>query len=225
MTFKINDQLVTALCACMLFLACAGCATNSYNSTGEWQQPRTRDVPFQTVLVIAIVPDSDARRVFEQTVAEAITDGGATGIAAYSLSRQRASQLTREMVVTMAENVGADSVLVARVLGRDLQAGKDPDETIVHAGPVTTVVQNEDASFTRALTTDYAVEVLPGSMVIEADAVLETSLYEPATGDKLVYWASTRGHFEIGAHYPVMAVAHRFALSLARQLRSDQVIR
>jgi hypothetical protein len=118
----------------------------------------------------------------------------------------------------------ARPTLVARVLGRAFQLGKDPDETIFHAGPVTKVVRNEDSSFTRALTTNYAVEVLPGSMVIEADAVLETSLYEPATGDKLVYQATTRGHFELGAHYPVEEVAQRFALSLAKRLSSDQVI-
>jgi hypothetical protein len=224
MTFRKNYRIVGILCACMLNLATAGCATTSYNSSGEWQQPRTRDVPFQTVLVIAIVPDANARHTFEQTVAEAITDGGARGIAVYSLSRQKAAKLTREMVVAMAENSGADSVLVARVLDRATQVGKSQEETIFHAGPVTKVVQNEDATFTRALTTNYAIEVVPGSMVIEADAVLVSSLYEPATGDKLVYRATTRGHFELGADYRVEEVAYRFALSLAKRLRSDQVI-
>jgi len=224
MTLKKNHRIVGALCACMLGLVVAGCATTSYKTTGEWQQPRTRDVPFQTVLVIAIVPDANARRTFEQTVAEAITDGGARGIVAYSLSGQKAPKLTRETVVAMAENSGADSVLVARVLDRATQVGKSQEETIFHAGPVTKVVQNEDASFTRALTTNYAVEVVPGSMVIEADAVLESSLYEPATGDKLVYRATTRGHFELGADYRVEEVAYRFALSLAKRLRSDRVI-
>ena len=224
MNLRKNHRIVGVLCACMFYLAAAGCATTSYNSTGEWQQPRTRDVPFQTVLVVAIVPDSNARRTFERTVAEAITDGGAIGIAAYSLSRQRAPELTREMVVAMAENTGADSVLVARVLDRATQVGKSQEETIFHAGPVTKVVQNEDATFTRALTTNYAIEVVPGSMVIKADAVLESSLYEPATGDKLVYRATTQGHFELGADYRVEEVAHRFALSLAKRLRSDQVI-
>lgn len=225
MTLRKNHRIVGVLCACMLNLAAAGCATTSYNSTGEWQQPRTRDVPFQAVLVIAIVPDSHARRAFEQTVAEAITDGGARGIAAYSGSGQRAPKLTRDMVVAMAESSGADSVLVTRILDRAAQLGKSREEVIVHVGPTTKVVQNEDASFTRALTTNYAIEVVPGSLVIEADAVLESSLYEAATGYKLVYRATTRGHFELGADHPIEEVAYRFALSIAKRLRSDQVIR
>ncbi len=225
MTLRKNHRIVGVLCACMLGLAAAGCATTSYNSTGEWQQPRTRDVPFQTVLVIAIVPDSNARRTFEKTVAEAITDGGAIGIPGYSLRGRNAPKLSRDIVVAMAENSGADSVLVTRLLDQTAQVGKSQEETIFHAGPVTKVVQNEDATFTRALTTNYAIEVVPGSMVIKANAVLESSLYEPATGDKLVYRATTRGHFELGAGYRVEEAAYRFALSLAKRLRKDQVIR
>ncbi len=224
MTLRKNNRIVGVLCAFMLGLAAASCATTFYNSTGEWQQPRTRDVPFKTVLVIAIVPDPQARRVFEQTVAEAITDGGARGITVYSLSGQMAPKLSRDMVVAMAENSGADSVLITRVLDRAAQVGRSQEETIFHAGPVTKVVQSEDASLTRSLTTNYAVEVVPGSLVIEADAVLESLLYEPATGDRLVYRVTTRGHFELGGHYPIEEVAYRFALSIAKRLRSDQVI-
>ncbi len=224
MSLRKNHRIVGVLCACMLGLVATGCATTSYNSTGEWQQPRTRDVPFQTVLVVTVVPDSRARRAFEQTVAKAITEGSARGVAAYSSSGQKAPELTRDMVVAMAESSGADSVLVTRILDRAAQLGKSREEAIVHVGPTTKVVQNEDASFTRALTTNYAIEVVPGSFVIKADAVLESSLYELATGDKLVYRATTRGHFELGADYRVEEVAYRFALSLAKRLRSDQVI-
>lgn len=225
MTLRKNHRIVGVLCACVLGLAAAGCATTSYNSTGEWQQPRTRDVPFQTVLVVTIVPDSNARRTIEQTVAEAITDGSARGVAAYSLSGQNSPELTRDMVVAMAENSGADSVLVTKVLDQAAQLGKSQEEAYVHLGRTTKVVQDEDASFTRALTTNYAVEVVPGSLVIEADAVLESSLYEAATGYKLAYRATTRGHFQLGVDDPIEGVANRFALAIVKRLRSDQVIR
>jgi hypothetical protein len=87
------------------------------------------------------------------------------------------------------------------------------------------VVQSEDSSFTRSLTTNYAIEVVPGNLVIEADAVLESSLYEVATGYKLVYRATTRGHFELGGYEGIEHVANRFALAVVKRLRSDQVIR
>jgi outer membrane lipoprotein SlyB len=225
MALRKNHRIVGVLCACMLGLAAAGCATTSYNSTGEWQQPRSRDVPFQNVLVVTIVPDSDARRAFEKTVADAITDGSAWGVAAYSISGETASKLTKDMVVAMAEESGADSVLVTKVLDRAAQLARDREEAIVHVGPITKVVQSEDSSFTRSLTTNYAIEVVPGSLVIEAEAVLESSLYEVATGYKLVYRATTRGHFELSGYDRIEQVADRFALAVIKRLRSDQVIR
>ena len=225
MTLRKNHRIVGVLCACMLGLAAGACGTTSFKSTGEWQQPRTRDVPFQTVLVVTNVPDTHARRTFEQTVAASITDGGARGVAASSLSGRKAPKLSRDTVVAMAEKSGADSVLVTIILDQEAQLGKSQEEAYVHVGPITKVVQNEDASFTRSLTTNYAIEVVPGSLVMEADAVLESSLYEAATGYKLVYRAMTRGHFELGFEDPVEGVANRFALAIVERLRSDQVIR
>ena len=66
---------------------------------------------------------------------------------------------------------------------------------------------------------------MPGSLVIEADVVMESSLYEPATGDKLVYRATTRGQFEFGPDDHVEVVAYRFADTITKRLRSDGVIR
>lgn len=226
MTLTKSHRIVCVLYTCLWALATTGCATtSSYDSTGEWQQPRTRDVPFETVLVIAIVPDSNARRVVEKTVAEAITDGGARGIAAYGAGGKNAEKLTRETVIAMAESSGADSVLVTRVMDRAVQAGKTQDEAILYVGPTTKVVHDEDSSFTRSLTTNYAVDVTTGSFVVDADTVLESSLYELAAGDKLVYRAMTQGHFEVSATHPVEEAAYHFALSIAERLRSDQVIR
>ncbi len=225
MAIRKHKQIVGVLCACMLGLMAAGCATTSYTSTGEWQQPRSRDVPFRNVLVVTIVPDSDARRMFEKTVADAITDGGAQGVAAYSISGETASKLNKDVVVALAENSGADSVLVTRILDQAAQLAREREEALLHVGPTTKVVQSEDSSFTRSLTTNYAVELVPGSLVIEADAVLESSLYEVATGYKLVYQATTRGHFELSGYDSIERVANSFALAFVKRLRSDQVIR
>jgi len=225
MASRKNHWIIGVLCACMLGLVAAGCGTTSYNSTGQWQQPRNRDVPFQNVLVVTIVPDSNARREFEKTVADAITDGSAQGIAAYSISGETASELTKDIVVAMAENSGADSVLVTKVLDRAAQLAREREDAIVYVGPTTKVVQSEDSSFTRSLTTNYAVELVPGSLVIEADAVLESSLYEVATGYKPVYRATTRGHFELSGYDTIEYVANSFALAVVKRLRSDQVIR
>jgi hypothetical protein len=221
-----NYRATGHLCTCMLALAAAGCAATSGTSVGEWQQPRTREAPYQTVLVVAVAPDSNARRVFEQTVAAAITDGGGRGIGAYTLSQQvGTSKLSKEVVIAMAEKSGADAVLVTRMLSQEAHQGKSQEEAILHVGRSTSVAQNEDASMTAVMTSNYAVEVVPGSMVIEADAVMESSLYEPATGEKLIYRATTRGHLELGPGDRVEQFAQRFALTLSQRLRSDGVIR
>ena len=214
------------LCACALAFLTTGCATTSNSSTGEWQQPRVHKTPYQTVLVVAAMPNRDVRRAMDQTLAGAITDGGTKGVSGFALARQmEVSTLTRDLVITMAKESGADAVIVTRILGSDAQIGERRGEIAVKYNPGVVVTQNEDSSMTSVMASEYWIEVADATSVIDGGAVLESYLYEPVTGDKLIYRATSRGNFRLDGGERIEGIAQDFALLIARQLRSDGVIR
>lgn len=214
------------LCACTLAVLSAGCATTSSSSKGEWQQPQVRKTPYQNILVIAAMPDRDVRRAFDQILAEEITDGGAKGISGFSVAREmEVSTLSRDLVIAMAEKTGADAVIVTRIMDRDAQIGERRGDVVVKYNPGVMVTENADASMTSVMASNYWVEVTPGSSTVDGDAILESLLYEPFTGDKLIYRATSQGTFRINAGERIEGVAENFAILIAKQLRRDGVIR
>jgi len=211
----------------LLALAAAGCATSGSNrSAGHWLQAETqRDVPYQTILVVGISPDSMARRAFEETLAKEISEGDSTGVPAFKIRSQMGSpELSKEVVIAMAETAGADAVIVVRAVKQEIYAGKSQEDVIVHLGRQVRVNESEDGNITTAVASNYSVEVVPGSMILEDDAVVQSSLYETATGDQLIYRAITNAHLELDGSGGVQMVAYHLALSIAKQLRRDGVI-
>lgn len=226
MTPKITQRIGSLLCVYMLAVLIGGCASTSTSSTGEWQQPRVRKTPYQTVLVITAMPDANVRRAFDQTLVAQITKGGAKGINGYALSRQMETpKLDREVVIAMARETGADAIIVTRVLDRSGQLGEHRGDVVAKYNPGVVYTQNEDASMTSVMASNYWVEVTQATTVIDGDALVQSYLYELATGDKLIYRTTTHGNFRIGPGRYAEGVGQEFALNIAKQLRSDGVIR
>lgn len=213
------------LCVCVLAAVTAGCATTSSGSAGEWQQPQLRKAPYQTVLVVAVMPDREVRRAIDQILAAEISKGDAKGISGFSVAREmEESKLSRDLVIAMAEKTGADAVIITRVVDKDARIGDRRGDVVVKYNPGVLVTTSEDSSMSSVMASNYWVEVTPGSSTIDGDAVLESYLYEPATGDKLIYRATSQGKFRINAGERIEGVAEDFAVLISKQLRRDGVI-
>ena len=202
----------------------AGCATTSNTATGRWQSPKTRTEPFESVLLVAVAKRDDARRAFEATLANAISSSGSAR-ATTTYDSILISNLSKEAIVNLAERANADAVLVTRIIGQSVQAGSMADEVITHWGPAVSVSHNEDSSMTTVVSSNRWTDVVPGAATLETDNVLETSIYEPRTGDRLVYRATMKAQFEIGPNQTAEMGAAVLAQELVRQLRKDRVIR
>jgi hypothetical protein len=223
-----TDRITERVFVVMLLAIVAGCAstTTSSDSSGSWQHGRSADAPFNTVFIIAIAADSNAREAFEQALAKSIDDAGGNGIAAHRYGRQMGfKKLTRDIVLDLANKSGSDAILITRVLDQEMATGISQEEIIVHVGPMVRVAQNEDASMTAIVASNYAVEIVPGSMVVEADTLLESRVYQPSTGDKLLYRATTDTHFEMGPGDSIEAAAYEYGIAIGQLLRKDGVIR
>lgn len=227
MKFISTGRTVLCLLVSVLLVVTVGCASTSISSdsSGNWQHGHSEYAPFMTVIVVAVAPDSSARDVFEQALVKSIGQHGGEGIAAHKYGRRMgSSQLTRDIVLEMVEQTGADAILLTRVAGQHAAAGVSQEETIVHVGPTVRVAQNEDKSMTAVVASNYAVEIVPGTMVIKADTVLESLVYRPAAGDDPVYRATTDAHFEMGPGDHPEEAAYNYALAIGKLLRKDGVI-
>jgi hypothetical protein len=210
---------------CLLAVLTAGCASTSSSSKGEWQPTQVRETPYQKVLVVAVMPDREVRRAMDQILAAEISDRGANGISGFAVAREMGvSELSRDLVIAMAEKTGADAIIVTKVVNRDAQIGDRRGEVVTKFNPGVVVTTSEDGSMSSVMASRYWVEVTPGSSTIDGDAILESYLYEPATGDKLIYRATSQGDFRIGAGERIEGVAEEFAILIAKQLHRDGVI-
>lgn len=210
--------------ASLLVSACTTTETSS-DVTGNWLQ-ESGDAPFETVIVFGVAPDQRAREAFEDALARNITEAGARGIAGHRYARRtNVEELTTENVIEMIKQTGADAVLLTRMIDQEVAQGLSKEETILHVGPTVRVAQNEDASMTAVMASNYAVEVVPGSATIKANTVLESIVFRPLLTDQPVYRAMTDARFEFGPGDVVEEAALRFADAIARQLRQDDVIR
>jgi hypothetical protein len=200
-----------------------GCVTTSNTVSGAWQSPKTRTEPFHSVLVVAAAPRDDARRAFEITLANAIVSGG-NAKATTTFGSIRTSDLSKDAVVRLAERAEADAVLVTRILNQSFKDGKTAEEVITHRGRAVSVSHVEDTNMTMVISSNQWTEVVPGTMIIKADTVLETSVYEPRTGERLIYRATMMAQFDLGPNQPFEMGAAIFAKEMANHLRKDGVI-
>jgi len=111
-----SARLVLALAALALRVAHADEVTETYRDRGF-------DGTVSSVLVVGVTPDTNVRRMFENSMLRALRDAHITGDS--SLARMGSSEpLTADAVAAAAERADADAVLVTRVL--DVQT-ENPD--------------------------------------------------------------------------------------------------
>lgn len=202
----------------------SGCAGTSSSASGAWQSPRTQTEPFSSFLIVAAVPRDDARRAFEMTLANEISAaGGAKARTSYGSILTR--DLSKDALVTLAARTSSQALIVTRVLDQSLKDGKTADQVVTHYGPAVSVSHDEAHDLTVVMASSYWTEVQEGSAIIEADSLLEMSVYEPATGDRLIYRARMDAKFDLGPNQPIEMAAAVFADEMVKRLRKDGVIR
>lgn len=207
-------------------LLIGACASTSSSTAGNWQGSAGSQSPVNKVIIFAFSPDANAREAFEQSLSRAVSAGGTEGIAGHRYARlSGTSELTKDTILALVEKSGADAVIVTRVMNTGIQGDKTQEEAILHVGPTATVTQNEDASMSAVMVSNYAVEVVPGSTMIKANTVLETTVYKIATGEVPVYRATTNAHYDFDAGTRIEEAVHQFATDIDRKLRKDGVIR
>lgn len=101
-------------------LVAAGCAPTAL--VHEWKSPGYTGRPFDRVLVLAASPDPEVRRVYEEAFVQELAAMGLTAMAAHAVIEGQGKASEQQIQEAVGE-VGADAVLVTRMIGRQHQMG------------------------------------------------------------------------------------------------------
>lgn len=100
-----------------------GCATGTSIST-KWIEPKFSGPPLSRLLVVGISRQAAVRRVFEDTVTAVLAEQGVAAVASYS-AMPAGAPVEADTVAQAARAAGADGVLVARLVGRQVETRRD----------------------------------------------------------------------------------------------------
>jgi hypothetical protein len=96
----------------------AACNKSKTSIPLSWRNPAVEQTVFKKLLVIGIGENDGARRLFEDTFAEALAQQGTSAQASWGLLPQ-STRLTEGQIRGAVEGGGFDGVLISRLLGVD----------------------------------------------------------------------------------------------------------
>lgn len=103
-------------------LLAGGCASTTIST--QWKEPGFNGPPLRRLLVLGISRQAATRRVFEDTVVAVLGEQGVTGIASHTHFAQD-GPVDRAVVAKAVQDSNADGVLVARLVGREVETRRD----------------------------------------------------------------------------------------------------
>ena len=198
---RLRCAATLALGVALLLSGCAGMTTNS-----AWRDPTYEGPPFKKVLVIAWVDRPSARRTIEDIFVGDLTSRGISAVASYTLIPDPRN-VKREAVAEAAKRSGADSVLVNRLQGVEIEMQSEEIQPFVTADPVEMWQE---------------APISGGSYVINVQsrtANLMSNLFDAGTG-KMVWW----GKWDASATRNAAALARGLAGSVLSALRSAKLL-
>jgi hypothetical protein len=209
--------------AVAIFLA-AGCS-NGIKATGAWKEPRPADAPYQRVLVIGVSPESRMRRSFEEQMTDALNATGGTRVTAsiFVGSEMNTASLSKDTVIAMIGRIGADAVLVTRMVGHNVTQGETREEAILKIGPTITIEQ--EVGVTAVWVSDFSLTQVPGQIEANEDAMIESTVYDVGEKGRPVYQISIEDKFKNASADIIPDVAGDLAAVIARELHRDGVVR
>jgi hypothetical protein len=103
-------------------LLVGGCASTSIAT--QWKEPTFAGPPLRRLLVLGISRQAATRRGFEDTVVASLAEQGVAGVPSYTVIAQD-GPVEREVVVKAVRDTSVDGVLVARLVGRELETRRE----------------------------------------------------------------------------------------------------
>jgi len=194
-------SLFAVLITFFLLNACATTVT-----TNVWRD-QTYGGPVKKILIMGISQKKGVQRFFEDEFVRQLRQRGTAGVAGYTILPYD-EKIDKDFIAAKAREAGADTVLVARPLGRQTQRSYMPGQ--VYAVP---------GSYSR-WGSYYGQAYSPGYVVEDEYVYIETNLYDIAT-DNLI-WSAQSETIILAADQELI---RSFISTMVAQLSSDKLIK
>lgn len=188
MFLYLRNPLFYLITATMLI---AACATTQLNAV--WKDPSYQTRPAR-ILVIGVAKNPINRRVFEDEFIVQLKAHGTDAVASYTVLPDKL-QADREEIAAKVKSIGADAILITRLVSKKIVQTYVPGYAVPAYGPYAYGPHAYHPPPYYSTWPDYygrgySYMYTPGYIAEDEYAVIESNLYE-AKSDKLVWAASS----------------------------------
>jgi len=174
---KIGSSVRFGL-AVLSLVAFTSCAAPS-KLTSSWTDPAAANRGFKKVVVVAATPNATVRRQFEDAFTAELRARGVDAVQSYSFSGQ--GQLDKDAALAKLREVGADGVVVARLVDKQQYETYYPPTYSTVAAPSAYY-----GGWYGYYSMGYSYMSSPGYVATNQVYKVETNVYD-VTNDKLAY--------------------------------------
>lgn len=192
MRLRMSLAWIVAVSAAFL----VSCATTQV--VNVWMDEGFKGKKISKALVIGVTPKEETRKLFEDTFSRKLKERGVDAVSSYTVL-PRGSMPEKETVVAKVKEIGADSVLVTKLVDRKTVRTYVPGQAYVApTGPY--------YNYYGYYRTSYSYVQTPGYTIDDQVALVETNVYDVET-EKLMWtahaevWTSDATSYELLQSY------------------------
>lgn len=120
---RIHSTHVAVRFLAIAALALGGCASTSL--VNQWKSPTFSGPPLKKILVVGVTTQPGPRRIFEDEFSAALRAAGVQAVPSYTVIPQD-GQVEQAVLETAVRDVGAEGVLVTRLVSREQKTQVTP---------------------------------------------------------------------------------------------------
>jgi len=175
----MNLSTPTRLGLAALSLAVLTSCAPSTELTSSWADPTLANKGFRKIVVVGATPKAAIRRLYEDTFASELQSRGVDAIASYTFGTS--GQMDKDQAIAKLKEIGADGVIVTRLLDKEQYQNYYPPTYSTVAAPSAYY-----GGWYGYYSMGYTYESSPGYVETGNVYRIETNLYDVA-GDKLAW--------------------------------------
>jgi hypothetical protein len=164
-----------------LLLITLGSCAPATQLTSSWADPTAGSHKYQKVVVVGASPQAGLRRKYEEAFTEELKARGVDAVASYTFGGE--GQLEKEAAIAKLKEVGADGVIVTRLI--------DQESVQTYYPPSYSVPSTYYGGWYGYYSMGYGYMTSPGYMVEDKVFRIETNLYDVGS-DKLTWSGLTK---------------------------------
>jgi hypothetical protein len=171
-------RMLARLCLAAAPLALVSCAPNT-QLIHSWADPTAKNHSYKKIVIVGATPQASTRRIYEDSFAAELQSRGITPVPSYTFGDQ--GKLDKDAAIAKLKDIGADAVLVTRLVDKENYQTYYPPSYTTVAAPTAYY-----GGWYGYYSMGYTYMSDPGYVANNEVYRVETNLYDLA-GDKLVW--------------------------------------